>query len=290
MWATLAFAALLAQPEQTFTYDWEGRRIPLPISLNGRQVNTEKIEEKVLEDTPSRKVIERMILTAAPDGGKGQPVKIVIEENKAGDGSVTREEKTYRGDLNGRLNLYERVMSQTRPAGSGVTETETTVSRESVNGVEVVEKRSGTTTVSGNVSQEDVMTYRKDSSGGFRPAVRVVTERKKESENKTVENRTEYQTANSSGRLEPSSQRVVTEEKVPGGVRKLVDWFGMAQAGQVSSQGQLKLREQQVIEQRVEGGRTLETFSIRRPNLEGRLPDRYTKISERVCEGKCAGQ
>lgn len=287
MWATLAFAALLAQPEQTFTYDWEGRRIPLPVSLNGRQVNTEKIEEKVLEDTPSRKVIERMILTAAPDGGKGQPVKVVIEENKAADGSVTREEKTYRGDLNGRLNLYERVVSESRPVGTGITETQTTVARESLNGVEVVEKRTGTTTVSGNVTQEEVRTYRKDTGGGFREAVRTVVERKKESETKTVENRMEYQTANTSGRLEPSSQRVVTEEKVGGRVVKQVDWFGMAQAGQVSAGGQLKLREQQVIEQRVEGGQTVESFSIRRPNLEGRLPERFTKIAERVCQGKC---
>lgn len=288
MWATLAFVALAAQ-EQTYTYDFEGRRIPLPVSLNGRPVNTEKVEEKVLEESATRKVVERLIVTAAPDGGKGQPVKILIEETKNSDGSVTREQKTYRGDLNGRLNLYERQVSESRTVGAGVVETQTTVSRDSLNGVEVVEKRAATQTTVGNTTSEEIRTYRKDQSGSFREAVRTVIEKKKESDTKTVENRIEYQTANTSGRLEPSSQRVVTEEKLAGGrtVRQ-VDLFGMAQAGRVSSTGELKLREQQVIEQRVEAGQTVESFSIRRPNLEGRLPSGFTKISERVCQGKCA--
>lgn len=284
----LVLSAMAAQ-EDTFTSDIHGRRTGLPISLNGRRVETEKIEEKILEETPTRKVIERYIWTAAPDGGKGQPVKIVIEENKGADGSVTRDQKTYRGDLNGRLNLYEQLVSESKPAGAGVVDTTTTISRGSINGgVEVQEKRTGTATTSGNTTQEQIHTYRKDANGTFREAARVLIEREKQGENRTIEKVTEYQNATVDGTLQLSSQRVSTEDKSPSGrSTKQVDIYGMAQAGRVSTPGELKLREQQIIEQEVAGGQTRETFSIRRPNLEGRLPENFTKISERVCQGKC---
>lgn len=271
----IAFLALLAF--QDSTYDLNGRKVPAP------NANPDVVEERIVEESGGRKVIERSIRRA-----NGQPEKIRVEERKNSDGSVTTETAVYRGDLNGRLNLAEKRVSEARKTATSVEET-TTVQRASLNGgLEVVERSERTGRTAAKVTNEEVRTYRKDANGGFREAVRQNIERREEN-GKVVEQVAEYQAATTDGRLQLSGQRVSNETKrADGTVVKQVEVYGMAQTGRPSRPGELKLREEQIIEQRPAGGQNIvESFSVRRPDLDGRLSGDFLKVSERTCQKSC---
>lgn len=270
-------AFLLFFAFQDYTYDLNGRKVPAP------NENPDRVEERVVEEGGGRKVIERTIRRL-----NGQPEKVRIEERKNSDGSITTETAVYRGDLNGNLNLAEKRVSELRKSANKLEET-VTVQRGSLNGgLEVVEKSERTGSTVAKVTNEEVRTFRKDQNGSFREAARQNIERREEN-GKIVEQVAEYQAATTDGRLQLSAQRVSSEQKRPDGTLvKQVAVYGMAQPGRASQAGELKLREEQLIEQRPAGGQNVvESFSIRRPNLDGKLPDSYLKIAERVCQKQC---
>lgn len=271
----IALLALFAF--QDYTYDLNGHRVPAP------NANPDKVVEKVVEESAGRKVIERTITRV-----DGQPEKVRIEETKNSDGSVTTQTAIYRGDLNGNLNLAEKRTSDFRKTGDRVEE-KVSVQRGSLNGgLEVVERSERTGTKTDKVTNEEVRTFRKDENGNFREAVRQNIERREEN-GKVTEQVAEYQTANADGKLELSAQRVSNETKrADGSVVRQVAVYGMAQPGRPSTSGELRLREEQLIEVRPGGGQNVvESFSVRRPDLDGKVSGGFQKISERVCQKAC---
>ena len=271
----IALLALFAF--QDFTYDLNGLKVPAPNS------NPDKVVERVLEESAGRKVIERT--TTRVDG---QPEKVRIEETKNSDGSITTQTAVYRGDLNGNLNLAEKRTSDFRKTGDRIEE-KVSVQRGTLNGgLEVVERSERSGTQTDKISNLEVRTFRKDQNGSFREAVRQNIERREEN-GKVTEQVAEYQTANQDGRLELSAQRVSNETKrADGTVVKQVAVYGMARPGRASTVGELKLREEQLIEVRPGNGQNVvESFSVRRPDLDGRVPADFHKISERVCQKAC---
>ncbi|MBY0507989.1 MAG: hypothetical protein K2X03_29015 [Bryobacteraceae bacterium] len=271
----IAFLVLFAF--QDYTYDLNGRKVIAP------NQNPDQVEERILEDAGGRKVIERTIRRA-----DGQPEKVRIEERKNADGSVTTETAVYRGDLNGRLNLAEKRVSELRKTATHIEES-TVVQRGSLNGgLEVVEKRERSGTIAPKVTQEEVRTFRKDANGGFREAARQSIERREEN-GKVTENVAEYQAATGDGQLQLSGQKVSNAVKRPDGTTVTqVEVYGMAQPGRASRAGELKLREQQLIEQRPAGGQSVvESFSVRRPDLDGKVSGDFLKVSERTCQKAC---
>jgi hypothetical protein len=271
----LALIAVLAF--QDYTYDLNGRKVAAPNS------NPDRVEERVVEESGGRKVVERITRRA-----NGQPEKVRIEERKNSDGSVTTETSVYRGDLNGNLNLAEKRVSEARKTATSIEET-VTVQRGSLNGgLEVVERSERTGKTVAKVTNEEVRTFRKDQNGGFREAARQSIERRDEN-GKVMEQVAEYQAATADGRLQLSGQRVSNETKrADGSVVKQVAVYGMAQPGRASQSGELRLREEQLIEQRPAGGQAVvESFSIRRPDLDGKVGGEFLKVSERICQKSC---
>lgn len=260
-------------------------------SLNGRAVEPYKVEERVVEEGGGRKVIERIVYRNSGDGTRGQPEKIRIEERTNPDGSTNVETQSYRTDINGRFQLVEKSTTAASKQGDAIRAT-TTIQRASINGgLEVVERQERSGTQTPTALSDEVRTFRKDANGGFRESARVVTDRKQNGA-KIVENVTEYQSATLDGRMQLSGQRVSTEVTgTDGSVTKQVEIYGIAQAGRPSTPGELKLREQQLIEQKVGSDKTVrETLSIRRPDLEGRVSGDFKPISSRTCQGKCSNQ
>src|ERR1700719_2703455 len=74
-------------------------------SINGRTVPIEKVDERVVKDDSSGRVVERLIRRYDQTGNPTAPVKEVIEEQKRPDGSSTKQISTYRGDINGGMQL-----------------------------------------------------------------------------------------------------------------------------------------------------------------------------------------
>jgi hypothetical protein len=280
---------LVALWGQEYTYDINGRRVQAPASINGGDTVASKVEERVLEDAGGRKVIERVVRRAAADGAPGTVERIRIEEVKHSDGRVVTNQETFRSDFNGRMELTERSQTDFRKAGDNV-ESATTVSRAGINGgLEVVEKAvmSGQDRATGK--QTDTRIFRRDANGSFQEAARNIVEQRVDN-GKTVENVTEYQAATLDGRMQVSGQRVTTETQgADGSTTRRVQIYGANEPSRpVDASGGLKLKEEQLIEQRPGAGKTVqENFSVRRPDLNGGLPGQFTKVSERTCKEKC---
>ena len=66
----------------------EGQRSQITRDINGRTVPVESTEERVLSDSGSSRVIERIIKRYDANGNPGPPERVRIEETKEPDGSV----------------------------------------------------------------------------------------------------------------------------------------------------------------------------------------------------------
>lgn len=289
----------------TYTYDVNGRRVlssqtgiaaasgstanvRTSQSVNGRSVPAESVEEKVISEGPDGKVVERIVKVYDENGRPVSTEKQVITERKREGGSEVST-AIYRSDINGRLALAERAQTVTSTSGQQST-AQTTVERVSLNGgLEPVERHEAVTNSSGQRTDTDTTIYRKDSNGSFRTAAREVVSTT-QSGGTVTQNVSQYNTA-VTGQMELTGQRVVTTTQRPdGGLIQVVDVYGMTTPGRAVngySEGP-KLREQQIIEKQVSpGGGFVETYSIRRPNLEGNSLGAVVKISETVCSGNC---
>ena len=74
-------------------------------SINGRMVPIQRVQERILRDDSSGRVVERIIREFDQTGSPSAPSKEIIEEQKRPDGSSTRKVSYYRGDINGNMQL-----------------------------------------------------------------------------------------------------------------------------------------------------------------------------------------
>ena len=259
-------------------------------SINGREVPLERIEERVLRNDATGKVIERIIRRYDPTGNRMRPVKELIEEQKRADGGSTVRTTTYEGDVNGSLQLTSRSITDVQK--NGPTETaDTVVEQPTLNGsLEAVSKQTAIKTKDQNGYQESTITYRKNDRNGFYPAVKISSTHS-ESGGQAVDNSAEYEIG-ARGELRLHTQKVQKTVKRPDGSEDIqVEIYGQNVAGRAGSveSTNLKLQEQDVIERRqVAPNTVVETLSLRRtsiadPNTLGPLQ----AISQTTCRGKC---
>jgi hypothetical protein len=257
-------------------------------SINGRLAPRERIEERVLRDDASGRVVERVVRRFDPNGNPGPPEKTLLEEQKRAGGSTVRT-TTYRGDISGNMQLSERSVTEIQKQGDHQT-ANTVIERPTINGsVEAVEKKISEKTGTSAGYQETATTYRKGENG-FTEAVRLVTSHA-ENNGQATDNAAEYEVG-SSGRLELHGQTLThTSRQADGSQVSEVDLFGASVPGTAASSSQtgLRLKEREIVERKpASGGTVLETTSVRRPSVSdpGVLgPARV--ISETVCRGKC---
>src|SRR5579862_4560445 len=87
-------------------------------SINGRSVPIERVEQRVLSEDSSGRVVERLIRRYDQTGSPTTPVKEIIAEQKRPDGSSTKQVSTFRGDINGGMQLVEKSITEARVSGS----------------------------------------------------------------------------------------------------------------------------------------------------------------------------
>jgi len=255
-------------------------------SINGRMVPIQRVQERVLRDDSSGRVVERIIREFDQTGNPSAPAKEIIEEQKRPDGSSTRQVSSYRGDINGSMQLIEKSMTQTQTSAS-TENAETVVQRPTVNGsLETVEKQSVVKVKQPSGYTEDKTTYRRDGNGGFRAAVRETTEHAEQGQ-QSSDSTAEYELG-STGQLQLHSQKVTkTITAADGSKDQVVDLFGQNVPGTVD-QGGLKLYEQQLIQKKQRPNEVTETVSVRRPTVsDPKVLGSARQISETVCRGKC---
>jgi hypothetical protein len=258
-------------------------------SINGRMVPWERVEERVLRDDASGRVVERWVRHYDQTGNPTPPEKSMIEESKRSDGGSTLRTTTWRGDLNGHLAVAERSVQEIVKRGSSET-AETVTERPTLNGsLETVEKTSSEKTRTSNGFAENTVIYRKGASG-FYEAVRLVKEHT-DAPGQSVDNTAEYEVG-STGALELHSQDMRRTVKRADGSEEInIDSFGKAVDGTARSASDrgLVLKEREVIERTpVAGNAVKETYSVQRPVLAD--PSRLAPakiIAEAVCKGKC---
>src|SRR5882724_7247316 len=157
--AVLAFAGIAfaqnANTTTSYTTDVNGNRIPATSitsignskvervqTLNGRTVPLEQVEDKIVREDASGKVVERTIRRFDSSGNPLPVDRITIAETKQSDGSVLTDTTVKRGDMNGNLVLAEHTRAETRKNGFTST-SEVVVERASINGsLELEEKQS----------------------------------------------------------------------------------------------------------------------------------------------------
>lgn len=255
-------------------------------SINGRMVPIQRVQERILRNDSSGRVVERIIREFDQTGSPSAPSKEIIEEQKRPDGSSTRQVSSYRGDINGNMQLTEKSITQTQTSGS-TENAETMVQRPTVNGsLETVEKQSVVKIKQPSGYTEDKTTYRRDGNGGFRAAVRETTEHSEQGQ-QSSDSTAEYELG-STGQLQLHSQKVTkTITAADGSKDQVVDLFGQNVPGTVDPGG-LKLYEQQLIQKKRRPNEVTETLSVRRPTVsDPKVLGSARQISETVCRGKC---
>jgi hypothetical protein len=259
-------------------------------SINGRMVPVERVEERVLRDDSSGRVVERLIHQYDPMGNPTRPVKETVEEQKRPDGSSTIQTTRYQGDVNGNMQLLQKTITDVRKSGS--TETTNTVVQRPLNGsIETVEKKVTVRVNQGNGYSEEATTYRRDGNGGFGVAVRQ-TKQHTEQGGQSTDNTAEYEIG-PDGQLQLHGQTVAKTVTQPDGSKdSVVNLFGRNVPGTVDPDGKLKLFEQQIIEQTPRpGNKLVETVSVRRPTVsDPNMLGPSQQISETTCKGKCGTQ
>jgi hypothetical protein len=260
------------------------------LSINGRMVPQERVEEHVLRDDSSGRVVERLIHRYDAAGNPLPPVKETVEEQKRPDGGSSVQTTRYRGDINGGMQLEEKSIVNITKSGSSET-INTEVQRQGVNGsLATVQKQDTVRVRDGKNYQEDSTTYRPDGNGGFGVAIRQTTQHTEQG-GQARDNSVEYEPG-PDGQLQLHSQTVAeTVTRSDGSKESLVNLFGRNVPGTVEPDGKLKLYEQQTIDRRPGAGNSvIETLSVRRPSISDPAtlgPSR--QISETICKGKCDG-
>jgi hypothetical protein len=257
-------------------------------SINGGSVPLERVEEHVLKNDSSGRIVERITRRFDPQGNPLPPVKETIEEQKHADGSSTTESTTSRADINGNMQVIEKTTTETHPTSSGET-SQTVVERPTADGLRPVEKREAVTVKQGDGYQSDTTTYRGDGNGGFQLAVRQTNEHKAQG-SESSDNSAEYEIG-PSGSLQLHSQTVTKTVTRPDGLQdSVVDIYRQDVPGTANSgDSALKLIEQQSISATPGPNHTvIQTLSVRRPTVSspGTLGPEQ-QLSQTVCQGDC---
>ena len=258
-------------------------------SVNGRTVPLQRIEERVLRDDASGKVLERTIRNYDMQGNPTTPVKETIEEQKRPDGSSTTIATTYRGDINGRMQLAEKSVTELHKSGSEE-RSEKVVQRPTINGsLDTVEKQDQVKVIQPNGYRQEATTYRRNGSGGFYTAVRTVTDHAQQGSDSS-DNTVEYE-ANPAGTLAMHSQTVTkTVTAANGSKDSVVDIYSVNVPGTVGApESALKLQERQVIQsQKGPNDTVTQTLSVRRPSVsDPNTLGPLQQLSQTVCTGDC---
>ena len=257
-------------------------------SINGRTVPLERVEERVLRNDASGRVTERIIQRFDPQGNPMPSAKQTIEEQKRPDGSSTIESTTYRGDVNGNMQVIEKSVTDTEKSASGET-SETVVQRPTANGLQTVEKQSQVVSKQPNGYQAESTTLRSDGNGGFYTAVRQTTDHTVQG-SEVSENSAEYERG-PTGELQLHGQTVTKTVTRPDGSKdSVIDIYSRNVPGTVNgNESGLKLQEEQLVDSAPGPNHTVvRTLSVRRPTVSdpGTLgPER--QISQTVCRGDC---
>ncbi len=305
-------AALLpaqeGRTERVYTYDGAGQRAGSATisasagtgsssrtvrtqNLNGRSVPLQSVQEKVIEDRPGYRVVERTVQLYGQDGRPTSRQKVRIETREEGAGRQSTTTTVYETDVNGSFQIRERQRSRA-VTRDDVTDTTTEVERPTISGaVQLVEKRVTHEVEHEDAGKRDETVYQRDEDGNFRPAARETTEtvRGESRETSTV---TRYNTVNFSGAMEFAGQSVTELERRPDGSQvKVISRYGAATPGRPipSSDREARLREQEIVERQVQrDGTVVETTSVR----HGSISDRGElgppqKVTEVICTGNC---
>jgi hypothetical protein len=266
-------ATMLAQ---IYVYDVDGRRVLLPAP-------EEKRERKVVEDGPNGRVIEETIERRDVNGNKLPPEKVRVVEKQGADGSQVVETTTFRSDLNGRLTPAERAVVTTQQQ-SGQRVTTSIIERPTVNGsFAAVEKMASQTTAADGKERTNRSTYVLDPSGRFVEAVRELIEKAPEGSG-AKEVTQEFRNA-PTGKMELAGQKIkIDTPNADGSSTSEITIYGAVAPGRTAD-GNLRLREQQLVTTRPGPGNTLvESISLRRPDLSDSKLGAYQKVGEKVIQ------
>ncbi|MGH9665912.1 MAG: hypothetical protein ACRD9L_15915 [Bryobacteraceae bacterium] len=301
-----ALTALAQNTTTSYTYDLNGRRVPngeevatksdgtatrteKTVSVNGRTVPQESVEERVLQSGANHTVVERLVKKYNPDGQPGPPEKVLIDTETNPDGTKTTQTSVYRGDINGAMRLAEQTTTERSQQGQTV-DTNSVVARPSINGgLATVEKRQTVEQLRPDGMHQSTEVYRKDDNGDFYEALRQVTDQ--ETKNGTVTANTAVYEPGAGGQMQLSSQNVQTTTREANGAEHVqVDIYGHNVPGTVRDpNAKLELQEQQLIDRSPgAGNKVVETLSVRRPTISDPTTlGSARKLSEAVCTGKC---
>jgi hypothetical protein len=267
----------------------DGKHTQTTKSLNGRTVPLEQSDERVISESATGRVTEKIVKKFDPEGNLVSTTRVLTEEQKRPSGSVVNT-TTFRSDINGQMHQDEHKVVETNTHGA-TTDVNTVIERPTLNGIETVEKRAEVSETSGNTTRSDETVYRPGQNGGFSAAVRKVTEIT-QTGGKTEENTALYEPiANVSG-MQLSRQTMSTTTKQPDGSELVeTNYFGPAVPGNVRDPGAAQqLYEQDTIQRKPgAGGNVTETLTARRASMSD--PTKLgppIKVSETVCTGKCS--
>ena len=235
-------------------------------SINGRMVPLERVEQRVLRDDASGRVVERIVRRYDPQGNPAPPSRETIEETKRSDGTSSTTATTYQTDFNGNTQVAQKAVTETHKSGSEE-RSETVVQRPTINGsLDTVEKQEQVKVAQPNGSRDETTTYRPSGDGGFYAAVRTVTDHTQQN-GQSSDSTVEYE-ANPGGALQVHSQTVAKTVTAPDGSKdSVLDIYTANVPGTVNAPGSaLKLQEQQLVDsQKGPGGTVTQTLSVRRP-------------------------
>ncbi|HTW63861.1 MAG TPA: hypothetical protein VME17_04555 [Bryobacteraceae bacterium] len=309
VWLSGPSSAQQSNTSEAYSVDVNGNRVPygpeimqtksdgnstLTVShqsINGGSAPLERVEERVLKNDASERIVERVTQRYDPQGNPLPPEKETIDEQKHPDGSSTTQSTTSRTDINGNLQVIEKTTTDTQLTSSGKT-SQTVVERPSADGLRTVERREEVVVQQPSGYQSDSTTYRSDGNGGFQVAVRQTDEHTVNGA-ESSDNSAEYEIG-PTGQLQLHTQTVTKTVTQPDGLKNsVVDIYSRDVPGTVNSpDSSLKLQEQQTISAAPGPNNTVvQTLSVRRPTVSspGTLGPEQ-QISQTVCQGDCKPQ
>lgn len=261
--------------------------------LNGRWVPLLETRERLLVDSPARKVIERWVQRFDQNGRPGQIEKILVEESQQERGPRRIHQQIYRGDLNGRLQLAERSTELVEERDQ-LTFRQRVIERPGPNGqLRIEERQELTEKRSGGIIHRELAVYRRTPSSGFFLARRELSQTMEQSDHQR-EVVDEFD-ATASGKLE-FSRRLEREIRVDadGSVEIRERFYRPAPPARAVDAGRsrptLEAEETTVRRPTPQGGYT-ETRWVRRVSLAD--PARWEPpilLSRTTCEGDCKSE
>lgn len=253
-------------------------------SINGRTVPLQTTEEKVIREDANGRVVERIVHRYDANGNEGPIEKQQIEERKNPDGSVSGTVTVYRADVNGSMQLAERVRTDSQRSGA-TTNATVLVERPTLNGtVDLVERQTVVETKIEGGSKSSLTTYRKDTSGTFVETLRQTADATGSNGQRT-ENKAQYELGDG-GKLKLHGQTVTHARKNADGTESREVDIYRAVPGRADPQVRPALEERQIIEQRRTGDQLREITTVQRPTVSD--PNHLgapLKLSERICSG-----